>query len=69
MLASSMLCAFLVFLFHPEVGKARKRAWQLIKGVGAICARNSEVDQDSWGRGGAEQERQGGHEEGSASNT
>lgn len=44
MLAPSMLCAFLVFLSQPEVGKAQKRAGGLTKGVGS-----NEVDQDSWG--------------------
>lgn len=62
-----MLCAFLVFLFQPEVGKAQKGAGWLIKGVGSIWARNNDVDQDTWGRGDAEQGPQGGDEEGSTS--
>lgn len=52
MLEPSMLCAFLVFLFQPEVGKAQKRAGGLTKGV-----ENNEVDQDSTSRGNKEEMR------------
>jgi len=47
---------------RAELEKIQTRAALLIKGVGAICAKSSGADQDSWGwgRDGPEREWQGG---------